>query len=97
VENLQRVTKTLADNNDKMNALIINSERASYRLQPLLESSRDTLKELQTQILPEAHKTLTSLDNLSTLLTGFATKVNKDPSVIVRGATPPRPGPGEGQ
>ncbi len=97
VEQLQRVTKTLADDNDKLNALIVNGERASQQLQPLLETSKDTLKELNTQILPEAHKTLTSLDNLSTGLTGFATKVNRDPSIIVRGAAPPPLGPGERQ
>jgi len=97
VEQLQRVTKTLADDNDKLNALIVNGERASQQLQPLLETSKDTLKELNTQILPEAHKTLTSLDDLSTGLTGFATKVNRDPSIIVRGAAPPPLGPGERQ
>jgi phospholipid/cholesterol/gamma-HCH transport system substrate-binding protein len=97
VQSLQQITKTLADNNAKLNALIVNGERASYQLQPLLQSSNDTLKALQTQILPETHKTLASLDNLSTLLTGFATKVNKDPSVIVRGTVPPPPGPGEGR
>jgi phospholipid/cholesterol/gamma-HCH transport system substrate-binding protein len=97
VDSLQRVTKTLADNNAKLSSLIVNGERASHQLQPLLESSKDTVNALQTQLLPEAHKALTSLDNLSTSLTGFATKVNKDPSVIVRGAAPPPPGPGEGQ
>jgi len=95
VEQLQRVTKTLADHNDKLTALIVNGERASQQLQPLLETSKDTLRELNTQILPEAHKTLTSLDNLSTGLTGFATKINRDPSIIVRGAAPPPLGPGE--
>ena len=97
VDSLQRVTKTLADNNAKLSSLIVNGERASHQLQPLLESSKDTVNALQTQLLPEAHKALTSLDNLSTSLTGFATKVNKDPSVIVRGAAPPPPGPGEGR
>jgi phospholipid/cholesterol/gamma-HCH transport system substrate-binding protein len=131
VDNLQRVTKTLADNNAKLNALIVNGERASRQLdpllsssnetvkalqtqilpethralasldnlnrqlQPLVASSNDTLNALQTQILPEAHRTLTDLDDLSTSLSGFANKVKKDPSVIVRGAAAPPLGPGE--
>jgi phospholipid/cholesterol/gamma-HCH transport system substrate-binding protein len=131
VDSLQQVTKMLADNNAKMNSLIINGERASRQLQPLLassqdavntlqtqvlpethraltsldnlstslqpllESSKDTVNALQTQVLPEAHKALTSLDYLSKSLSGFATKVSKDPSVIVRGVAPPLPGPGE--
>jgi len=131
VDSLQQVTKMLADNNAKMNSLIINGERASRQLQPLLassqdavntlqtqvlpethraltsldnlstslqpllESSKDTVNALQTQVLPEAHKALTSLDYLSKSLSGFATKVSKDPSVIVRGVAPPLRGPGE--
>jgi phospholipid/cholesterol/gamma-HCH transport system substrate-binding protein len=97
VDNLQRVSKTLADNNARLSSLIINGERASHQLQPLLESSKDTVNALKTQILPEAYKALTSLENLSTSLSGFATKISKDPSVIVRGATPPPSGPGEGK
>jgi phospholipid/cholesterol/gamma-HCH transport system substrate-binding protein len=97
VDSLHQVTKTLADNNARLSSLIINGERASHQLQPLLESSKDTVNALQTQILPQAHKAVTSLENLSTSLSGFATKVDKDPSVILRGVAPPPPGPGEGK
>jgi phospholipid/cholesterol/gamma-HCH transport system substrate-binding protein len=68
VDSLQQVTKMLADNNAKVNSLIINGERASRQLQPLLASSQETVTALQTQILPETHRALTSLDNLSTSL-----------------------------
>jgi phospholipid/cholesterol/gamma-HCH transport system substrate-binding protein len=64
-------------------------------LEPLLESSHDTVRALQMQILPEASKALTDLDNLTTALTGLATKVNRDPSILIRGTAPPPPGPGE--
>jgi phospholipid/cholesterol/gamma-HCH transport system substrate-binding protein len=62
---------------------------------PLLESSHDTVSAIQMQILPEARKTLINLDNLSTTLTGVATKIDRDPSILIRGTTPPAPGPGE--
>jgi phospholipid/cholesterol/gamma-HCH transport system substrate-binding protein len=152
-DNMQRVTKVLAENTNKLNSIVANTERASHRLGPLLESSRetvrvlqtqilpeahkalsnleplleashetvtalqtqilpethralidldplvesshDTVRALQTQILPEAHKALTDLDNLSTTLTGVANKINRDPSILIRGTTPPPPGPGE--
>jgi phospholipid/cholesterol/gamma-HCH transport system substrate-binding protein len=95
VESLRRVTKTLADNSARLNTLIVNGEHASHRLGPLMDSTNDTVKALQTQILPETHKALTSLDDLSTRLSALATKVDRDPSVIVRGAALPPPGPGE--
>ncbi|SRR6266567_276716 len=96
-DSLQQVTKVLAENSKKLNSIVANTERASTRFEPLLESSHDTVRALQTQVLPEAHKTLSDLDNLSTSLTGVATKINRDPSIIIRGAAPPPPGPGEGK
>jgi phospholipid/cholesterol/gamma-HCH transport system substrate-binding protein len=123
-DSLQQVTKVLADNANKLNSIVANTERASHRLEPLLESSHeavralqtqvlpevrkaltnfepllesshDTVRAFQTQILPEAHKALINLDDLSTTFTGVATKINRDPSILIRGSTPPSPGPGE--
>jgi phospholipid/cholesterol/gamma-HCH transport system substrate-binding protein len=123
-ESLQQVTKVLAENTNKLNSIVANTERASHRLEPLLESShdavralqtqilpeirealinfeplvessRDTVRALQTQILPEAHEALINLDDLSRTFTGVATKITRDPSILIRGSTPPSPGPGE--
>jgi phospholipid/cholesterol/gamma-HCH transport system substrate-binding protein len=95
VDSLQQVTKLLADNNRKLSSIITNTEQASNQFKPLLESSNDTVRALQTQILPEAHQALSNLDNLSRTLTGVATKINRDPSILIRGTTPPSAGPGE--
>jgi phospholipid/cholesterol/gamma-HCH transport system substrate-binding protein len=123
-DSLQQVTKVLAENTNRLNSIVANTERASHRLEPLLESSHevvralqtqilpevhqaltsfepllesshDTLRALQTQLLPEAHKALINLDDLSTTFTSVATKINRDPSILIRGSTPPSPGPGE--
>src|SRR5437762_8928469 len=94
-DSLQLATNVLAKNTEKLNAIVANTERASQRLEPLLESSHDTVRALQTQILPEAYKALSNLENLSTSLTDLATKVNRDPSSLIRGTAPPPPGPGE--
>ncbi len=124
VDSLQQLTKVLAGNTQKLNSIVANTERASHRfepllksadetlrqiqtqivpevhealtnLEPLLESSHDTVSALQMQILPEARKVLINLDNLSTTFTSVATKINQDPSILIRGTTPPPPGPGE--
>lgn len=94
-ESLQRITSTLSENNVKLGAIIRNTERASDRINPLLETSNDTVKALQSQVLPEAHKALTELDRLSSTLAGAAAKIERDPSVVLRGAARPPPGPGE--
>lgn len=93
-DNLQQVTQTLTENTRKLNAIVANTERASHRFEPLLESSQDTIRALQTQILPEAHKALSNLDQLSSSASALTGKINRDPSILIRG-TSPQPGPGE--
>jgi len=94
VDSLQQVSRTLAANNEKLSSIILNTERASNQFKPLLESSNDSVKTLQTQILPEAYKGLANLESLSRSLSGVVTKINQDPSVLIRGSAP-TPGPGE--
>lgn len=95
VDSLQQVTKVLAANTKKLNAIVANTERASHRLEPLLDSSQDTVRALQTQILPEAHKALSNLDDLSNSINSVTTRINQNPSILIRGTAPPPPGPGE--
>jgi phospholipid/cholesterol/gamma-HCH transport system substrate-binding protein len=92
---LERVTGMLADNNAKLDTLIARGEEASRDLAPLMRTTQETLVLLQGQVLPEAQRTLAHLDDLSTSLNGVARKANRDPSVLIRGARPPAPGPGE--
>jgi ABC-type transporter Mla subunit MlaD len=62
---LEQVTHTLAANNARIETFLANAERASVRMQPLLQSSDDVLHSLQTRILPQAQQTLVRLDDLS--------------------------------
>lgn len=94
VGNLYHVTAMLDANNKKLNAIISNTEQASNQLPPLLESGSDTIKALQQQVLPEAYKTLSNLDRLSSSLNTLTARINRDPSLLVRGSVP-QPGPGE--
>ncbi len=49
------------------------------------------------QILPQAQEALANLNRLSGSLNSFASKLNRDPSILVRGSAPPQLGPGEGK
>lgn len=94
-DSLRQVTKVLAENSAKLDSIVSNTERASQRVEPLLESSHDTVRALQTQILPDAHRALSNLDSLSISITELANKINRDPSSLIRGTAPPQAGPGE--
>jgi phospholipid/cholesterol/gamma-HCH transport system substrate-binding protein len=124
VGSLQRITDALAANTDKLDSIVANTERASHRfepllnsagdtvnelqtqivpelhdaltgIKPLLESSHDTLSALQTQLLPEARKALVDLDDLSVTMSDVATKIQRNPSIVIRGSAPRPLGPGE--
>jgi phospholipid/cholesterol/gamma-HCH transport system substrate-binding protein len=138
LDNLQQVTKVLADNSAKLATIIARSERASQRIepllesgqqavngvqditrrvgplldsaqanlraleatsgriQPLLESSQESVNTIRGQVLPQVLKAIADLDNLSASFTDLANRINRDPSVLIRG-TATQPGPGEGR
>lgn len=109
LENLQTLSRTLTVNSGKLEATITNAERASdnaarastaalrasRRFKPLLQSSQDTIRALQTEVLPEAYDTLDSLHKLSSSLQAFSLEVQQNPSILIRGKGKPPPGPGE--
>jgi phospholipid/cholesterol/gamma-HCH transport system substrate-binding protein len=89
---LDRLTGTV---DQRMGSILGNTERASARLEPLLQSSEEAMRTLQTQLLPETQRTVMRLDQLSTSLGETAGRVQRNPSLLVRGVAA-APGPGEG-
>ena len=53
------------------------------------------MNSLNTQIVPSTQQLLMQLNGLTTNLQGLSEKVLHNPSILVRGANPPAPGPGE--
>ena len=94
---LQQVSRMLARNQRKLSAIIANTEQASGQFIPLLDSSSDTINALQLQVLPEAYRTMTTLNRLTDSMNRLTDKINRDPSILVRGSAPPPLGPGESE
>lgn len=92
VDDLRRLS---LGTNDRLRVILQNAEQASTQLDPLLRSSNDAMQSLQTQILPEAQRTLSRLDRLSTNLDDTAVRIRKNPSVLLRGTAAGKAGPGE--
>lgn len=95
LRNLERVSTTLATNSERLNAILANAERISRQVAPLLDAGNATLRAMQTQILPEAYRTLPEMDAVSRSIAGAADKINRNPSVLIRGSANASPGPGE--
>jgi phospholipid/cholesterol/gamma-HCH transport system substrate-binding protein len=83
--------------NERMGVILRNTEQASTRFVPLLQSSNEAVLSFQTQVLPEAQRTLTRLDQLTTSLGETTTRIRRNPSLLLRGGNTTPPGPGEAQ
>ena len=95
VANLQAITGTLASNNDRLATIMVNAETASGQLSPLLQSGHEAVDSLYKELIPEAYTTLAGLQSLSSTLNNTVSKINRDPSILLRGRAGPPPGPGE--
>lgn len=95
-ETLARLDALTTTMDAHMGTILRNTEQASTRFEPLLQSSGETLHTLQTQILPEAQRTLVRLDQISTALGETTSRVRRNPSLLLRGSAQ-APGPGEAQ
>lgn len=82
---------------DRLDTILARTERASTHFVPLLESSSEAVRSLQNQVLPEAQRTLTRLDHLSSSLDETATRIRRNPALLLRGSAAGPPGPGEGR
>ena len=93
LRNLERVSTTLAANSERLNAILLNAERVSRQTVPLLDAGNATLRAMQGQVLPEAYRTLAEMNALSRSMAGLADKLNRNPSVLIRGSASAPPGP----
>jgi ABC-type transporter Mla subunit MlaD len=94
VEGLNEIMSTLAANNKRIESLILNAERDSRDLRPLVETSSTTVRELNTRVLPQFYRTVGDLQDLTRTVSGMANRIARDPSAVLRGTVTP-PGPGE--
>lgn len=93
--NMERISDMLLQNNNRINTLILNTEKASHQFNSFIKSGTRTMNILETQVLPEVYQALANANTLTQTATGLVNTIERDPSVIIRGSTPPIPGPGE--
>lgn len=95
LNNLNKVTGTLADNTQKLNVIIENTSRASAQLSPLILNGSNAMRTLGNQTLPETYRLLSNLNDITRTLSEVSLQLKQNPSILIRGAAPLPPGPGE--
>lgn len=95
--NIRDVTNGLAENNKKMQTIIINTERASAQFTPLMHSTTNAMRMFELQTLPATYQLMTNLDRMTRSLIDVAADMRQNPSVLLRGTQRQPIGPGETQ
>lgn len=95
--NLRVITGNLAANNDKLDKILTNTDKASRELMPLMRSSANAMRMFQMQTLPATYQLLTNLDNITRSLNEITSEMKQNPSVLIRGIQRQSTGPGEKQ
>lgn len=108
VAHLDEVARTLAANNARMQAIVQHTESTTAQMPAMVQAGTQSLRTLQTDLLPQAGRTLAQMDDaiaatqqtvarldaLSASLEDTAERLRRNPAVLVRGSAT-RPGPGE--
>jgi phospholipid/cholesterol/gamma-HCH transport system substrate-binding protein len=95
VYSMQVVVGMLAENNERLSHIIINTEKASNQFDTFLSSGRVTLLTLQNETLPSTYHLMNNMEELLGKMNSLMNDVKQNPSVMLRGKAAPQPGPGE--
>jgi len=90
-ENQESIKVTLANLREMTGTL----NKATFRLEPLLQSSNNAMLMLQNQTLPATARLMTNLNDTVRNLTGLSSELRQNPSILIRGVQPRPLGPGE--
>lgn len=95
LSNMQRITGTLADNNERMTRILENTEKATNQINPLVRSTTNTMRMLESQTMPATYQLINNLNHLTRSLTDLSSELKQNPSMIIRGVQRTSNGPGE--
>ncbi|MGE3920529.1 MAG: MlaD family protein [Gammaproteobacteria bacterium] len=76
-------------------AAIDNLKTGAAQVALTAKNANNTIQSITTQILPPAYDALQNINVLTGNLDGLTTELKQNPGVIISGAKPPKPGPGE--
>lgn len=100
--NVEKFTNTMAANAVQIDrsikaatTLLENSAKTSEQLPTTVNSANKVVREFSEQTMPTANETLERFQALSKQVESLAREIEKNPSMLLRGRAPEKPGPGE--
>jgi phospholipid/cholesterol/gamma-HCH transport system substrate-binding protein len=87
--------KDLKKGVNKFNGLASDMSAASKSVSQTMVSGKNAIDQISQQAVPSATYLLHRLNAISANLEKVSNELRQDPSVVIRGTKPPKPGPGE--
>jgi len=92
---MRHVTRTLATNTEQISTIIHNTAQASGQFLPVIQTSQETIRTMNNQVLPAMAKAMLNLELITGNLSSVSREMKDNPAVIIRGRTAQPLGPGE--
>ena len=94
-DDLPAIVKDLKTGVAKFNVLATDMSKAGKNVSKTMVAGKNTLDKFSQQTLPPAVILLQRLNAISANLQKLSNEIRQNPSIVIRGTTPPKPGPGE--
>lgn len=92
---LPEITTELKAGVKKLNNMATVISAAGEHVSKTMEAGKITINKISQQTIPPAVSLLRRLDTLAANLEKVSAQMRQNPAVVIRGTTPPPPGPGE--
>lgn len=92
---LPEIMRELKSSVSTVNNMAIDMANAAQKVSSTMDAGKTTIDKISQQTLPPAVTLINRLNNIAANLEKVSSQMRQNPAVIIRGVTPPRPGPGE--
>lgn len=87
--------KNLAKISNELPATIRNLNKAGQQVANTMKSGEATINKISQQAIPPTVTLMIKLNNIAANLEKISAQMRQNPAIVIRGTTPPTPGPGE--
>lgn len=95
LEQFPKAVREFQGSAHKFSAMSDEMTKAGEEVSETMVSAKATLDKLQQQAIPEVMLLIRRIDSIAANLQKVSAQMRTNPAVIIRGSTPPKPGPGE--
>lgn len=95
LHDLPKITRELKSSIQKFSSMTKDISKAGTEVSKAMKAGKNTMDKIAQQTLPPATLLLQRLELIAANLEQVSAMMRQNPSIIIRGTTPPKPGPGE--